>query len=150
MENFEDIGFNPNELKKVLEKEFDANITITTSGGSKKEQKERNDFFKFLHDLDLFLVNQHIVCEDFGMDLSMFLTPMHDANLFLMINNYGELGTELILSFIENREDINHEHPMSFVENNMRYNIVDSEDLYEIIKMLKNVQKKNIKRRGKV
>lgn len=150
MKNYENIGFNPNDLKKVLEQEFDANITITSNIGSKQELKKREEFFKFLHNLDSFLVNQNLICEDMGIDLSLFLSPLHDVNLFLMINNFGELGTELILNFIENRDSINREYPMSFVENDVRYNISDGEDLFEIIKMLKNVSKKtSTRKRGR-
>ena len=87
--------------------------------------------------MEIVLVNQQILEEDFGINLNSFLEPIHQANLFLMQKQYGELGTELILQFIENRDVINREQPLVFVENNVRYEICDIEDLYFNIKMLK-------------
>lgn len=137
MQEFNELPFDPNTLKKNLEQNLGANITITTTGENKQDKRNKDDFFEFVMNMEIVLVNQQILEEDFGINLNSFLEPIHQANLFLMQKQYGELGKELILQFIENRDVINREQPLVFVENNVRYEICDIEDLYFNIKMLK-------------
>lgn len=138
MSEFNKLQFDPNELKNQLEQNLGAKLTITTNGNSKKEQYDRDEFIDFVTNLDMFLVNQNIITEDFGLNLTEFLVPLHDVNLYLMIKVFGELGADIILQFIENRDAVSAKTPMSFVKDNIRYEITDLEDLYLTMKMLQN------------
>lgn len=148
--NDNQIGFDPNDLKKTLETTFNVDIAITTNGETKQEKKDKKTFINFLTNLDLFLVNQHILSDDLGIDLSLFLVPLHKANQFLMDKIYGELGCELILQYIENKDLIAPETPMFITDNNIRYKIIDDTDLYSVLKILQTPDNsKNGKQRRK-
>jgi hypothetical protein len=135
------IEFNPNSLKNSLEEKFGAKIVIKSSGESKKDLKEKNDFIEFVTNLEQILINQDILGESFGIDLSIFIQPLHDANVYLIDKLYTELGREAILLFIENRMDLSEETPLIVTIVDKRYSIVDIDELYYTVKLIQNLNK---------
>ena len=149
MIEFNQPNFNPDNLKKSLEAKFDAKLVITSTGESKKDFKEKNDFIEFVANLDNVLLGQECMLQDFGIDLSIFLQPLHDANIYLLDQLYSESGRELILMFIDYKDSLTPDTPMLITIGDKKYSVVDVEELFYTIKLIKSfitpTNKKRIK-----
>ena len=149
MIEFNQPNFNPQTLKKSLESKFDANLVITSTGESKKDFKDKNDFIEFVANLDNVLVGQEMLLQEFGIDLTVFLQPIHDANIYLLDQLYSESGRELILMFIDYKDALTDETPLTIGIGDKVYSVTDVEELYYTIKLIKSFMVPNPKKRTK-
>lgn len=149
MNEFNQPNFNPQTLKKSLEAKLDAKLIITSTGESKKEFKDKNDFIEFVANLENVLVGQECLMQDFGIDLTIFLQPIHDANIYLLDQLYSESGRELILMFIDYKESMTIETPLTIRIDDKTYSVVDVEELYYTVKLIKSFISPNSKKRIK-
>jgi hypothetical protein len=139
------IEFNPNTLKNSLEEKFGAKIVIKSSGESKKDLKDKNDFIQFVSNLDTVLVGQELLGQNFGIDLTEFMQPIYDANIYLMDKLYTETGREAILMFIELSDQLSEATPLIVSIFDKNYSIVDMDELYYTIKLIQNLNKSKTK-----
>ena len=149
MIEFNQPNFNPQTLKKNLETKLDAKLIITSTGESKKDFKDKNDFIEFIANLDNVLVGQECLAQDFGIDLTIFLQPLHDANIYLLDQLYSESGRELILMFIDYRDGLTEDTPLTINIGDKTYSVIDVEELYYTVKLIKSLIVPNPKKRTK-